>query len=492
MSGTLSKRPRSAPMGLLMILSGSVALSACSLPSPVPAPKLATPETLQISKTLSQVSTDRSWPAKTWWSAYGDPQLAALIEEALSTSPSTEIAKARLAKAEAYEATVKAAELPTVNAELSVSAVKSSYYNGYPASMVPLLPHGYWSASKDTLNFSYDLDLFGRTRAAVRAAKFQLQAARLDREQADLVLSSAVATAYADLTQLYADQDALVDAVRIRKESLKLIDNRRKNGLENDGAVAQAKSNLALAQGNLKAQEEQIALSKNRLAVLIGAGPDRALGIEKPKADVKSILGVPETLPANLLGRRPDIQAALLRIKASDAKIDEAKAAFYPNVNLTGYIGVQALDVKYLTKSGADIGGIGPALTLPIFEGGRLKAGYKSASADYAEAVANYNDVLNHALKEVADATTSQHALTERLASAEAAVKASRQAYDVAQRRYRGGLSTVLDVLSAEDGLIAAQRNLAGLKARAFVLDVALVRALGGGVLEAKTQTPAQ
>jgi outer membrane protein TolC len=173
--------------------------------------------------------------------------------------------------------------------------------------------------------------------------------------------------------------------------------------------------------------------------------------------------------------------AARAHADAAAERIKVARAAFYPNINLAGMIGLQSLGLSNLVKSGSEYGSVGPAVTLPIFDGGRLVAAKRGAQADYAVAVAQYDGTLVHALQEIADAATSRQELTRRLSSAEQAQSAAQAAWDVANNRYRGGLATVLDVLVAEDSLIAARRATAALKTRAFALDVALVRALGGG-----------
>jgi NodT family efflux transporter outer membrane factor (OMF) lipoprotein len=196
---------------------------------------------------------------------------------------------------------------------------------------------------------------------------------------------------------------------------------------------------------------------------------------------VENAPGLPGNLPAELIGRRPDIIAARLRAEAAGSRIKQAHAAFYPNVNLTGLIGLQALGIGNVFKTGSDFGSAGPAISLPIFDGGRLRGQYRAAEADYTTAVAEYDGTLVQALREVADAATSQRSLGERLGRAQAAERAANAAWTVSNNRYRGGLATYLDVLAAEDALISARRTVASLQTRAFTLDVALIRALGGG-----------
>jgi NodT family efflux transporter outer membrane factor (OMF) lipoprotein len=173
--------------------------------------------------------------------------------------------------------------------------------------------------------------------------------------------------------------------------------------------------------------------------------------------------------------------AARLRAEAAGKRIDQAQAAFYPNVNLVAFVGLQSLGLDALTRNGSDIGSIGPAVSLPIFDGGRLRGQLRGADADYAQAVADYDRAVVQALQDVADAATSQRALGGQLARTGEAVDAAREAWRIQNNRYEGGLSTYLDVLSAEDTLLSNLRTQSDLQSRAFTLDVALVRALGGG-----------
>jgi NodT family efflux transporter outer membrane factor (OMF) lipoprotein len=356
--------------------------------------------------------------------------------------------------------------------------VKQSYNNGFPAEFVP---HGYRDSARAALDFSYDLDLWGGKRAALRAAVGQARAAEVDSQAARLTLSAAVAEAYGDLAQGHADLDAAREALRIRQETLKLIDSRLASRLENRGALLRAQSGVATATAQVAAIDESVTLTRDRIAALLGEGPDRGLKIQRPEAASLRAFGLPADVRVALVGRRPDLTAARLRAEAAGQKIKAAKADFYPNIQLSAYFGLQSLGLDAFTKSGSDIGGIGPAVTLPIFDGGRLRAAYGAAGADYDSAVADYDQTLVKALREVADAAASSRSLSVRLDESRKALEASRQAHDIALQRYRGGLSNYLDVLTAEDALIADQRAVADLQARGFLLDIALTRALGGG-----------
>lgn len=465
-------RSRLAPALLASALAACVATPDLGArPEPKAAGDLASARTFAVAPTAA-------WPAERWWSTYRDAQLDVLIAEGLAASPDLKVAEARVRRAQALAGQAGADRLPSVAASAGVAAVKQSYNNGIPAQFVP---RGYRDTGRATLDLGFDLDLFGRNRAAFAAARSEAEAARLEGEQARLLLATSIAAAYADLAQLHAARDVAAAAVGVREATLRLVSQRVEQGLDTHAELKQAEARVPSARAELAAIDEAIELSRNRLAALVGAGPDRGRTIARPAVPVLRSAGLPAKLSLELLGRRPDIIAARERATAAARRIDVARAAFYPNVDLTAFIGVQALGLGNLFDSGSDIGSIGPAISLPIFQGGRLQGRYAQSRAEYDEAVAGYDATLTAALREVADVAASRKALGTRLAEARAALAASEEAQRLARLRYEGGLSTFLSVLSAEEALLANRRSVADLEARAFALDVALVRALGGG-----------
>ena len=296
-----------------------------------------------------------------------------------------------------------------------------------------------------------------------------------------MLLSVSVADAYAELARLYTDRDADEAAVKIRRSSVDLTKQRFASGLDNRGVEQLAESRLAAAQADLTARDEAIKLTRNRIAAQLGAGPDRGLAITRPQVTALHADGLPPGVSLDLVGRRPDLVSARLRAEAASSRIREAKAAYYPNLSLTALIGLQSLGLSRLIDSGSTYGAAGPALSLPIFDRPRLNGQLRGARAAYDQAVADYDDSLVTALKEVTDAADSMRALAGRRAQATAALTAAQNAYLIARQRFEGGLSTYLDVLTAEDAVLDRRRVAADLDARGFTLDVALVRALGGG-----------
>jgi len=442
-----------------------------------PSPKdVSSYETTHSFSTAAQAQS--TWPIEQWWLRYNDPQLNALIAEALKGEPTLASAQARLHNAEASAQQAGATLLPEISAQGSVEKEKQSYNNGFPPALVP---HGWRPYGTAELNFSYEIDFWGKNRASLAAATSELEAARADVAQARMVLAASIADAYADLARQFAERDSAEAAVKVRTQSAQLFAERFANGLETQAGVKQAESRLQSARADLFELDEAIALTRNRIAALMGEGPDRGLGIGRPAVDLTQPVAMPAGLALGLLGRRPDVVIARLRAEAASKRIDVAKAGFYPNVNLSAMIGFQSLGLNMLTRAGSAVGNVGPAITLPIFNGGRLRGQLRGARATYDEAVANYDETLTKALHDVADVAVSKRALTDRLQATQASYDAAAQSHRVALERYQGGLSGYLDVLSAADTLVSAQRQLADMRSRTFTLDVSLIRALGGG-----------
>jgi NodT family efflux transporter outer membrane factor (OMF) lipoprotein len=463
--------------GLALLLAGSATLTACaSVPDLGPRPSVRPVQHLAASTSLA--SSARSWPKADWWSDYGDPQLERLMGEALAAAPDLAAAAARLRTAQGYAQQAGAALYPTIDALASGGFVQQSENNGIPAGFVP---NGWKDNGKLSLGFSLDLDLWGRNRAALAAAKSDVDAATFELAEARLALTTGIAAAYADLAKLYAQRDVLEATIAIRNDTLKLVADRVETGLDTRAELKQAQSRVPAARAELAATDEAIALTRNAIAALMGAGPDRGLAIARPGVAILEARGVPANASIDLIGRRPDIAAARAAVEAAASRIKVARAAFYPNISLTGLIGLQSLGLGSLLQGGSTYGNVGPAMTLPIFHGGALSGQYRGARGQYDEAVARYDAGVVQALRQVADAVASRNMLVVRLSESRQALSDAEEANLLARKRYESGLSTYLDVLNAEEGVLQARRTVAELQTRAFTVDVAMVRALGGG-----------
>ena len=453
-------------------------LSGCaSTPQLGPRPSIRQPDTIATGRSLPEIET-ADWPDDSWWTRFGDPQLDALIAEGLQNSPDVAAALARFRNASAMAQVAGAAGLPTLDIEAEASADKQSYNNGFPKEF---LPKGFRPNARLAANFGFDLDLWGRNRAALAAATSEARAIAIEGRQAQLMLTSGIADAYVDLGRLYEERDVRQAALDLRQATRKLVSDRMANGLENRGNLRQAEAQVATARSELAGAEQNLTLRRHQISALLGAGPDRGLEIGRPDLDRAGMIGLPPGVTTELVGRRPDIAAARARVEAEASRIAVAHADFFPAIRLNALIGLQSLGIGNLFESDSTVGSVGPALSLPIFRGGALQGRYRSARAGYDEAVADYDRVVLDAYRQVADAVTSRARVSERLADARSALDASQEAYHIARLRYEGGLSTYLDVLLVEDRLLQARVAVSGLDANARTQDIALVRALGGG-----------
>lgn len=489
MTPTSSRKQRRLGRRLkrLSIASGALLLAACAGFHPIeqsvkPIDAISLPQPAAIAQ------SGDAWPSDGWWRAYRDPQLNQLMQHALSNSPTLAAAQARIARAQAAADLGRAADRPQAGAGIDASYGRQS--ENYLIPHPPLGPAGqYISQGQAAVNFGYELDVWGRNAALIRAADAQLKAARFDRDAAHLALTTSIARAYAQLAAQYDLQDILQATLQQRREIRKLIDQRVASGLDTKVEVKQAETNEAA----LRIEQEQLAtaikVTRLQLAALAGDMPEAAEAIRRPALS-EAALTVPANLPLDLLGRRPELAAQRARIAAAIGEKEAAKAQFYPNINLNALIGFQAIGLGNLFHAGSLMSSVGPAVRLPLFDGGRLQANYAAKSSDLDAAVAQYNQSVLSAAQDVAEQLTRAADLAREEAVTREALAAAEEAHRLATLRYKGGLSPYLTVLTVETQLLAQRRALANLKARREELQVALVRALGGGFAE--TDAPAQ
>jgi len=479
-------RIREAVLG--MGIASMLTLAACA---PVPRlgaqPKPLGVESIAAGQSLQPRSAEPLWPDSKWWAAWGDPQLDALIAEGLAGSPDVAAAAARLRRAAALAQEAGASLLPSLDVQGKVGADKQSLNNGFPDQFKTLLPQGWNDSGQISASLSYDLDLWGKNRANLRAARAEARAAAVEAEQARLMLATAIASAYADFARLMDERDVREAEVEVRSASARLVAQREAQGLEHRGNLRQSEALVSSAKADLSAAEEQVLLRRHQLAALVGAGPDRGLTIARPNLPTTMPVPLPADVTTDLVGRRPDVVAARLRVESAAARIKVAKADFYPAIRLSALAGLQSLGVGNLFESDSVYGSVGPAVSLPIFHGGAIQGRYRGARAAYDLAVADYDKTVLTAFQQAADAVTSREQTAKRLVDSRAAREAAEDAYKIAQMRYRGGLSTYLDVLSGEDRLLQTRLVTAQIKAIARGVDIALIRALGGGFDPAKT-----
>jgi len=435
------------------------------------------PASLHSERTFARVKTSAAaWPKSDWWTTLGDSQLDALIDEALRDNPDLASADARARAAQSQVDSANAKRLPTLGADASVTGVR------LPTTAFPEPIGGHFQAFPAIYaSFNWSLDLWGGKRAAWEAAVGQARAAEIDAHAARLMLSGNVARAYVQLGYAFAAKD-VADAQRKRASAERdLVKQRVSAGLDNqlqvkrsDGAVAAADQQVALSDASIDS-------ARIALAILLGKGPDRGLDIARPRALAPAALALPPNLAADLLGRRADLVAARWHVEAATQNITAVKTEFLPNISLGAMAGITSSSLDTLFSLPARFYEIAPAISLPIFDGGRRRADLKSADTTYDLAVAQYNSTLVGALNDVADKLASLDSLAIQIAAQQRAVDAARAGYDLAQQRYKAGIGSYLDSLGVQEQLLTAEQRMASLNAQQVDTSVRLVIALGGG-----------
>jgi len=458
-------------MKRLLLTTLVLALSGCALMDP------ATPPVAEIDGArLGLAQQQVVWPEAQWWRRYGDAQLDQLVDEALAGNPTLAAAQARLAQANSAVAQARAPLLPRVDANYALTREHLPRDYIYPAP----LGGSVVSDNRLALDFSYELDFWGRNRSLLQAAVSQQQAASADAQAARNVLARGMVRSYLNLQNGFAQREVLERTVRQRADVLELTRGRQRAGLDTQVEVKQAESALAAARVDLTQEETTIAQLRNQVAALAAAGPSRGQAVQPVKLTAPSGV-LPGAVPLELLGRRPDVTAARWRATAARHEIDAAKAEFYPNVNLVAFAGFQALGTGQLLGAGARTAGFGPAVTLPIFHGGELNANLAGRRADADVAVSDYNQAVLTAVQQTADALDALRLIDREKQEQRQAREAIDAAYDVALQRYKAGMGNYLSVLIAQNSVLTQARLDTDLQVRAYQLDADLAYALGGG-----------
>ncbi len=414
--------------------------------------------------------------AADWWQGFGDATLSGLVTRALDGNPNLKAAQARLARSQAAVDSAHAAQGLQVNGSLDVTRQRYTANGAVP----PPLAGSYRNSGTLQAGASWEIDFFGRNRAALDVAIGTQRAAEADTQAARVLLASNVARGYVQLARLVEQREVAQRSLAQRDEILSLIRQRVQAGLDTKVELRQGEGALPETRAQLEAIDEQITLTRHALAALSGQAP-QALDSLTPHLVAVQAVPLPASVPADLLGRRADISAARWRVEAATHDVAGARAQFYPNVNLTAFAGLASIGLDRLFKSGSEQYGVGPAIRLPIFDSGRLRASLRGKSADLDAAVETYNAAVLDAVRDVADQISSLQSIARQQTEQGQAQEAAESAYDVAVQRYKAGLGTYLVVLNAEANVLAQRRAATELKARALDTQVALIRSLGGG-----------
>jgi len=429
-----------------------------------------------VPKSLNAAASPDVFPPQHWWTGFADTQLDKLITQALASNYSLKVVQSRLAGARALQSEVDSTRYPQVNAGAQSTREHLSENSIYP----PPLGGSTVTMSSTTLAAQWQIDWFGRQRAALEAVIGQVRADEADIQAAQLVMAASVATQYFSLAHLQEQQQLKRQLLQLSLRHAELISQRVAGGLDNILLQRQTEVEPARLRRDLAALAEQIDIARHGLAVLAGAEPaeTRDMTARLPE---QSTFNLPDSLPAGLLGHRADVVAARWRVESQLQSVTEARADFYPNINLTAFAGFESIGLSQWLDMNSRTMGAGPALSLPIFDAGRLRARLQGKAAQADAAIDTYNATVLNALQQVADRLSSKQALQAQVQQQQHVMKQLSAIFELAKQRYQAGLSNYFAVLAANDALLQQQAVMTDLQARISDVDVGLMLALGGG-----------
>lgn len=446
----------------------SLVLAACAPNYTLP--PTATPDAVRPG--------DQVVVAKDWWKAFDDPVLQRLIDDAFAASPTLEQAVARVNAAEARLGISRSQQLPTVNANLNASRQELSTETN------PQSP-GTFSVYQGNLSAFWELDLWGRVRNEVAASRADLLGAESGREAVRLTLASRVAQTYFQLRALDAQLETTRLTVASRENSYRLREKRFVGGVTSELDLRQAESELTSARAQIPDILTAISSTEGALAELAGTSPKELFASGAPRGKSIDAIpvppAVPEALPSDLLNRRPDIREAEEALRATQARVAAAQAAWFPKIGLTGAFGGESLAFDDLFKGPARAWSYAGSLTMPLFNSGLTAAQVDLASANERNAAANYRAVVIRAFADARNAIVAKQQALYRASAREQTVSALRRQVRLATLRYDNGYSNYLEVLDAERALFSAELALAEARRAHLSSAVDLYRALGGG-----------
>jgi outer membrane protein, multidrug efflux system len=477
------------PIRIGMTWLAAALLSGCMTVGPdYVRPRVDTPEQWPIQGAGEAVSS-------TWWKAYGDPVLDRMVEDALAYNTDLRLAIARVDEARATLGVSRADQYPGVSANVDAARNRPSQ-EGVTSAIAGSDPE--YSNYRATLNASYEIDFWGKYRRATEAARAELLAAQANREAVRLTLLSDVARGYFNLRALDAQVEVTRRTISTRLASTALQRLRFEAGVASEFDLRQVEAQTAQAQALLPSLETSLARQETALAVLLGRTPrdivsrpiDRGTAIQAltpPPA-------VPSGLPSEVLERRPDVRQAEQSLIAANARIGQARAAYYPSISLTAILGTESTSLSNLFTTPARVWQVSASAAQTIFDAGRTGSQVEQAQARERQLLAQYAKTIQNAFKDTLDALVAQRKARETLDAEQARAIALESAYRLAQLRYDNGVSSLLDVLDVERGLLDAELNRVEAQRAQLAATTDLFKALGGGwdgVLEVEREARA-
>jgi multidrug efflux system outer membrane protein len=468
-------------------------LTGCKVGPNFKAPQEPVPDQYSGTATAApQVTADAPPESSFWWQQFHDPQLDALEDKAATGNLDLKAAYLRIVESRVQVQSARAQGLPSLNASASYNReelglagiVKSQHIDTSSPAAGGLISQLEKPVNLYQLGFdaSWELDLFGKVRRSVEAADAQALNAVESRNDVLISLQAEVAQTYFQLRAGQALRQIIADQIAAQRDVVDLIQSRQQHGLAGEADVATAQAQLANLQSTLPPYEQSVATSKHALAVLTGQNPEAMDAEFAESGTLPAVPGViPVGLPSTLARRRPDIRASEAALHAATAQIGVAVSEFFPDITLSGTLGLRNLSPGYLFQWDSKFYTLGPTVSIPLFHGGALDANVKLSRAQAAEAALSYRKSVLTALQEVEDGLTSLQQDALRTAALQESVDANQRALDVDLNAYNHGLTTYISVLTVQLQTVQAKQQLAQAQLTQNTDLVKLYKALGGG-----------
>jgi len=452
----------------------AAALAAAGLAACAVGPDYVRPETPAPPEFRGQIGPAEatSLADLPWWEVFEDETLQGLVVEAIESNHDLAAAVRRVAQAEALVGVAQSPFYPQIGYQGSAGRQAQPRLQSIPRTT--------FSYFYGAFSLAWELDVWGRIRRSSEAAREALYATEEFRRGVLLSLVTGVAGAYLTLLELDRELAIARDTTESFEETLELFTRRFEGGVGNKLQVARAQAALSQTEAEIPDLERRIVFQENLISVLLGRNPG-PIPRGVPFEDRQLPPATPPGLPSALLERRPDIRQAEAALVAANARIGVAKAAFFPQISLTGFFGVESIALSDLFTGPSRIWQFGPTMTVPIFNAGRNRANLQLTEARQRESLLRYEQSVQQAFREVEDALVAHRKAREAFAEQQTAVRASREALDIAESRYRSGLTNYLDVLDAQRSLLAAEIGESRTLLSQLIAVVQVYRALGGG-----------
>jgi multidrug efflux system outer membrane protein len=457
-------------------LGATMWLPGCAVGPKYERPPVQAPPTWKTEGPWREAAPKDAIPKGVWWEIFHDEELNHYEQQLLAANQSLVAARNRLDQARSLARVASAGLFPTVSADPNAS--RNRYSGNRPESTVPTpaLTQGLYQIP---FALNYEVDLFGRARKTLQAANANLQGTAADLQNVQLVLTAELAADYFSLRELDAETQVVQESVKIQQEGLVLVNHRHEGGIASGLDVAQQQTLLDSTVTQLYLLQQQRAQFEHAIAALTGSP---ASSFNVPVAPLRTLPPpVPLGMPSDLLERRPDIATAERAMANENALVGVARTAFYPQFTISGSGGFQSIGLGSLISAPSAFWSLGGDLLQPIFNGGRNRANLAATQAAYQESVANYRESALTAFQQVEDSLSGLDSLSRAAETQNAAVADAQRALDIANDRYVGGLTTFLDVITAQSVLLTNQRLSTQLIGQQMVTSVLLVKALGGG-----------